>query len=89
MGADFADVLQIPVDVIEGRELGAQGAAIAAGIASGVYQNYQEAVERTVGISRTVEPRSEYKQIYEEKYMAYRAVIDALGSSGTWKYFKN
>lgn len=85
----FADALQIPVDVIEGRELGAQGAAIAAGIAAGIYRDYQEAVARTVGISRTVEPRSEYRQIYEEKYAAYRAVIDALGSSGAWKHFKN
>jgi L-xylulokinase len=83
----FADVLQIPVDVIEDKELGAQGAAMAAGISAGIYSDYKAAVERTVKISRTVYPRKEYAGIYEEKYKRYRAVIDSLSS--VWKYFKN
>lgn len=83
----FADVLQIPVDVIEDKELGAQGAAIAAGIAAGIYPDYKTAIERTVTISKTINPRPEYKEVYEEKYQTYRAVIDGL--SGVWKHFKN
>ena len=83
----FADVLQLPIDVIEGKELGAQGAAMAAGIAAGIYPDYQEAVRRTVKISKTVMPRKEYAEIYQEKYARYRAVIDGLSSA--WKYFKN
>lgn len=83
----FADALQIPVDVIEDKELGAQGAAMAAGIAAGIYTDYQDAIRRTVTITKTVMPRLEYKEIYEEKYTAYRAVINGL--SGTWKHFKN
>jgi L-xylulokinase len=83
----FADALQIPIDVIEDKELGAQGAAMAAGIAAGLYKDYQDAIERTVKISRTVMPRAEYKEIYEEKYQTYREVIDALSSA--WKRFKN
>jgi L-xylulokinase len=83
----FADVLQIPIDVIEDKELGAQGAAIAAGIAAGIYKDYEQAILRTVKITKTVNPRKEYKKIYEEKYAAYRDVIDGL--SGVWKHFKN
>ncbi|MEJ8735416.1 FGGY-family carbohydrate kinase [Mediterraneibacter sp. ICN-202921] len=83
----FADVLQIPVDVIEDKELGAQGAAMAAGIAAGIYPDYTAAVERTVKISKTIYPRKEYAKVYEEKYQRYRAVIDGLCSA--WKYFKN
>lgn len=83
----FADVLDIPVDVIEDKELGAQGAAIAAGIAAGVYKDYKEAIKRTVKITKTINPRSEYKKIYEEKYAVYRAVIDSLSTA--WKHFKN
>lgn len=81
----FADVLQIPVDVIEDKELGAQGAAMAAGIAAGIYKDYQEAVSRTVNITKTVYPRPEYKRIYEKKYQVYRNVINAL--SGSWESF--
>lgn len=83
----FADALQIPVDTIGDKELGAQGAAMAAGIAAGVYQDYPEAIKRTVTITNRVQPRPEYKEIYEEKYAAYRSVIDSL--SGAWKSFKN
>lgn len=83
----FADALQIPIDVIEDKELGAQGAAMAAGIAAGIYQDYQEAVRRTVHITKTVNPRPEYREIYEEKYATYRKVIESL--SPAWKCFKN
>jgi len=83
----FADALQIPIDVIEDKELGAQGAAIAAGIAAGIYKDYQEAIARTVRISRTVHPRPEYWEIYQEKYATYRTVIDALRPA--WRRFKN
>lgn len=83
----FADALQIPIDVIEDKEIGAQGAAMAAGIAAGVYKDYQDAVKRTVTITKTIMPRQEYKAIYEQKYATYRAVIDGLSSA--WSYFKN
>lgn len=83
----FADALQIPIDVVGDKELGAQGAAMAAGISAGIYKDYQDAVSRTVTITKTVYPRQEYKEIYERKYAAYRAVIDGL--SGAWEYFKN
>ena len=75
------------LDVIADKELGAQGAAIAAGIAAGIYKDYQEGIRRTVTITKTVLPRPEYKEIYEEKYATYRAVIDGL--AGAWERFKN
>lgn len=83
----FADVLQIPIDVIEEKEQGAQGAAMVAGIASGIYQNYDDAIARTVKITKTVMPRREYKEIYEEKYQTYRSIIEGL--SKVWKRFEN
>ncbi len=83
----FADTLQIPVDVIEDKELGAQGAAIAAGIAAGIYKDYNDGIEKTVKITKTVQPRPEYKEIYEKKYQTYRRVIEGL--SGVWECFEN
>ncbi|MDO4632452.1 MAG: FGGY-family carbohydrate kinase [Eubacteriales bacterium] len=83
----FADALQIPVDVIADKELGAQGAAMAAGIAAGIYADYPDAAAKTVKITKTIYPRPEYKEIYEEKYATYRAVIDGLSSA--WERFKN
>ena len=83
----FADALQIPVDTIGDKELGAQGAAIAAGIAAGIYQDYAEAVQRTVQITGTVYPRPAYKEVYEEKYATYRRVVDSLNDA--WDRFEN
>lgn len=83
----FADALQIPIDVVADKEQGAQGAAMAAGIAVGIYKDYADAIDRCVKINKTVQPRSEYAKIYNEKYTRYRAVIDGLSS--TWDLFEN
>ena len=83
----FADVMQLPIDVIENKELGAQGAAIAAGIASGIYENYNDGINRTVNITKRIYPRKEYKKVYEKKYNTYRHVVEGL--SRVWKDFTN
>lgn len=83
----FADALQIPIDVIEDKELGAQGAAIAAGIAVGIYKDYNDGIAKTVTITKRVQPRAAYKEIYEKKYQTYRRVIEGLSS--VWECFEN
>ena len=83
----FADALQIPIDVTAGKELGCLGASIAAGIAAGIYPGYESAIQKTVHITKTIYPRSEYREIYEEKYKTYRAVINGLNDA--WERFKN
>lgn len=82
----FADILQIPVDVIQEKESGAQGAAIAASIAAGIYLNFEEAVRNMVHVSHTVQPRWEMRNVCEKKYESYQRVIDAL--SPVWPYLK-
>jgi len=83
----FADVMQVEIAVIKDKELGAQGAAMAAGIAAGMYKDYQDAGDKTISISKVVKPRPEYKQIYEEKYAGYRTVVEALNP--IWYQFEN
>lgn len=83
----FADALQIPIDVTADKEIGCLGACIAAGIAAGVWPDYQTAIQETVQITKTIYPRPEYKEIYEEKYKTYRAVIAGLNSA--WERFEN
>lgn len=85
----FADVFQLPIKVIEDKEIGAHGAAIAAGVAVGVYKDYREAVEKTVKVTKTIDPRPAYQAIYEAKYQTYRTIIEALEQGGVWKQFKN
>ena len=83
----FADIFQLPIKVIEDKEIGAQGAAIAAGVAVGIYKDYQEAISKTVNIKKTILPRRGYKEIYDTKYQTYREVVDSLGKFGVWRRF--
>jgi L-xylulokinase len=74
----FADILQVPFEIPDGTELGALGAAIAAGVACGCFDGYNEAIEKMVSFSRLQEPNPAMKSVYEEKYDRYKKVIAAL-----------
>ncbi len=74
----FADILQVPFEIPDGTELGALGAAIAAGVACGCFNGYNEAIEKMVSFSRLQEPNAAMKSLYEEKYDRYKKVISAL-----------
>lgn len=83
----FADALQIPIDVLEDREVGAAGAAIAAGIGAGIYASYEEAVKKTVKITKTVIPSRERASFYALKYRAYMELVKALKNA--WYYLRD
>ena len=52
------------------------GASILAGIATGAYKSYQEAVERNVQILRTHTPDPERHEAYQKYYRIYRALYE-------------
>ena len=54
------------------------GAALLAGVGTGVYRNFDEAAERTIRIRRTVEPNPETARAYEKGYRTYRRLYEKL-----------
>lgn len=82
----FADTLQIPIETVSCQEQGIMGAAIAAGVGTGVFTSYEEASKKVVTVKEIVYPRKEYGKIYEQKYRRYRAVIESL--SDVWTQFE-
>lgn len=74
----FADILETPIDIVADKELGAMGAAMAAGVASGVYKNFAEAAERCDSITDTINPRPETYDIYRRKYQRFSMLADTL-----------
>ena len=74
----MADVLGVPIETLANTELGCQGAAMAAGVAAGVYASPEDAIAASVRIGETVEPRPEYAGLYREKYARYERALEAL-----------
>lgn len=74
----FADMLQIPAEVPEGRETGTRGAALAAGIATGVYRDLAEAVKTAVRVIRVHEPNVRNEAVYRARYEQYKMLIGSM-----------
>jgi L-xylulokinase len=74
----FADALGLPIEITACEELGAMGAALCGGVGVGLFGSFEEAVERMVHVSRTVEPRDSLGSVYQEKYHRYVESLEAL-----------
>jgi len=83
----YADVLETPIETVRGvRELGAQGAAMAAAVSAGIYRDYREAAQAMVKIGEPVEPDKSRFETYRKKYETYAALCAALDT--VWKRFE-
>ena len=54
------------------------GAAILAGVGTGIYRDYEEAVSLTVHETRRHEPNPENMKIYDDVYRKYLQLYDHL-----------
>lgn len=73
-----ADILGIPIEVMDGTELGAMGAAICAGIASGTWTDPADAVRHMCRVAGTFVPNPERTGVYQEKYARYQRAVRCL-----------
>jgi xylulokinase len=78
-----ADILQCPVKRARHLESGTAGAAIAAGVACGVYSSYKEAVVAFRGFQKEFFPHKEYADLYGNLYGIFQAGLQ-LVSSDVW-----
>ncbi len=76
----FADILQIPVEVVESDEVGALGSAITAGIGAKVYEDYQDGFQHAVRIKERFEPSAEHAEGFAERYKEWERLMNALMS---------
>jgi autoinducer 2 (AI-2) kinase len=73
-----ADVLGLPVRVPVVKESTALGAALYAGIGSGLYRDLAEVAGKLVRIERTFEPVAEAHRTYDDRYAAWRALYPRI-----------
>jgi L-xylulokinase len=74
----FSDALEIPIEVPEGAEVAARGAAMAAGIGAGVYRDYADAVAKVVQVERVHLPNPEATPHYRARFQEYKAILEAM-----------
>ena len=75
-----ADISEMPVEVIDVKESGCLGAAIAAAVGSGVYASFSEAMAAMCPSARRIEPDKAVSDRYREKYHQFRALAQTLNS---------
>ena len=73
----IANIMNLKVDMIESEEGPALGGAMLAAVACGEYKNVEEAAEKLVKVTGTVEPDPELAAKYEEKYQQFRQIYPA------------
>jgi L-xylulokinase len=82
----FADILQIPIEIPAGTELGCLGASICGAVAAGLYNSYNEACEKMVKVARRFQPNPNNANIYNAKYNRYKKILETLAPA--WKELK-
>lgn len=83
----FADGLGVPVSVAECDETGALGAAIAAGVACGQFENLEAGVANMVRRKRQFVPRTEHAGLSNARYRLYLSLAETL--SRHWKAYRS
>src|SRR5947209_485968 len=74
----IADVLGVELVTTNAQEGPAFGAALLAGVATGIYSSVQQACEATVQVVAHTPPRPEIEHIYARAYETYQALYPAL-----------
>jgi xylulokinase len=73
-----ADILGQPIAQVAVSECGVLGAAILAGVGTGVFSSAAETASRYVKVNRVFEPRSEKFFFYQERLQLYRQLYPNL-----------
>lgn len=76
----FADVMNLPIEVVDVHETGALGCAIICAVAAGEYRDVEQAASHMCNIAEPVFPNPQNILVYEKKYDMYISVIRALDS---------
>jgi L-xylulokinase len=76
----FADIVGVPMEVPECPETGALGAAMAGGVAAGLFVDLEEAVRSMARVKRVYQPRTELRSLIDARYRLYCDLIEAVSA---------
>jgi xylulokinase len=79
-----ADVYGRPVKILQTSETGCLGAALYAGVGTGVYKGFKEAADIAVKIVEEYQPNPQMFEAYNEAYGRFVKVYEALHAGGVF-----
>lgn len=84
----FADILELPIEVINISELGCLGAALTAGVSVGMYDDLEDATKEVIETNNmdTYYPNPDLQKVYREKFELFKEVNESLTS--VWDKFE-
>jgi L-xylulokinase len=74
----FADVLNVPVQIVEVTEMGGMGACVAAGVGAGIFKDYDDAFDHMIDSSKAFEPIPGNNAKYMERYQSWLATVKGM-----------
>ena len=79
----IADVLNLPIKIPAGKEQGAKGAAMMAGVSQGIYRDYDDAVEKACSFINEYQPDPVKAKKYDMLYGLFRTLRE--NNSEVWR----
>ena len=73
-----ADVTMRPVYTMQNEEAASLGAAMLAGVATGIYPNLKEAAAKMVQVNKRIEPQKDNTMVYQKGYRRYLDLYNSL-----------
>lgn len=74
----ISNVLNLKVDMIESEEGPALGGAILAAVACNEFESIEEAVNKLVKVTETIEPEKELVEKYEDRYNKFKKIYPTV-----------
>ncbi|AXY24953.1 carbohydrate kinase [Suicoccus acidiformans] len=74
----LADVIQLPIEIVEANELGGLGGAISIAVGLGEFDTLQSAADEMSQIKERVLPNKSLKSVYDKKYDKYIKALNNL-----------
>jgi L-xylulokinase len=74
----FADVLGMPVDIPEAKEIGALGVALAAGVGVGAYASLEAGAAKACRVAAQYMPDPDRHAAYRARYARFAEIVEAM-----------
>lgn len=74
----FADIMEVPVEVVEATEISALGCALSSGVGAGIFKDYDDAFSESIRIKKTFQPNFENNKKYLRRYEDWTLLLETM-----------